>query len=135
MVEEQQKDEEIEKMKNRINKGTATKAEQTFYFVTKDGLLHYLSQPDSEDLRLRLYIQEMENIVIKQYHDQLGHMALEKTYDSMRLKYFFPNMYRKLNSYIEKCVTCQTASAKKPRPSLQETDIPPYPISKMALDL
>ena len=51
------------------------------------------------------------------------------------LKYFFPNMYRKLNSYIEKCVTCQTASAKKPRPPLQETDIPPYPFAKMALDL
>ena len=109
MVEEQQKDEKIGKMKNRINKGTATKTEQTHYFETEDGLLYYLSQPDSDDPRLRifrLYIhQEMENIVIKQYHDQLGHMALDKTYDSMRLKYFFPNMYRKLNSYIEKCVT------------------------------
>ena len=136
MVEEQQKDDEIGKLKNRINKGTATKAEQTHYFETEDGLLYYLSQPDSEDPRLRLYIpQEMENIVIKQYHDQLGHMALDKTYDSMRLKYFFPNMYRKLNSYIEKCVTCQTASSKKPRPPLQETDIPPYPFAKMALDL
>ena len=136
MVEEQQKDEEIGKLKNRINKGTATKAEQTHYFETEDGLLYYLSQLDSGDPRLRLYIpQEMENIVIKQYHDQLGHMALDKTYDSMRLKYFFPNMYRKLNSYIEKCVTCQTASAKKPRPPLQETDIPPYPFAKMALDL
>ena len=136
MVDEQQKDEEIGKLKNRINKGTATKAEQTHYFETEDGLLYYLSQPDSEDPRLRLYIpQEMENIVIKQYHDQLGHMALDKTYDSMQLKYFFPNLYRKLNSYIEKCVTCQTASAKKPRPPLQETDIPPYPFAKMALDL
>ena len=95
-----------------------------------------MSQPDSEDPRLRFYIpQEIENTLIKQYHDQLGHMALDKTYDSMRLKYFFLNMYRKLNSYIEKCVTCQTASAKKPRPPLQETDIPPYPFAKMALDL
>ena len=136
MVEEQQKDEEIGKLKNRMNKGTATKAEQTHYFETEDGLLYYLSQPDSEDPRLRLYIpQEMENIVIKQYHDQLGHMALDKTYGSMRLKYFFPNMYRKLNSYIEKCVTCQTASTKKPLPPLQETNIPPYPFAKMALDL
>ena len=49
MVEEQQKDEEIGKLKNRINKGTATKAEQTHYFETEDGLLYYLSQPDSEN--------------------------------------------------------------------------------------
>ena len=136
MVEEQHKDEEIRKLKNSINNGTATKAEQTHFFETEDGLLNYLSQPDSEDPRLRLYIpQEMENIVIKQFNDQLGHMALDKTYDSMRLKYFFPNMYRKLNSYIEKCVTCQTASSKKPRPPLHETDIPPYPFAKMALNL
>ena len=70
MIEEQQKDEKIGKLKNRINKGTATKAEQT--------------------------------ITLRQ-----------KT----------------------KSVTCETASAKKPRSPLHEWDIPPYPFAKMALDL
>ena len=119
-----------------MKKGTATKAEQTHYFETADGLLYYLSQPDSEDPMLRLYIpQEMESIVIKQYHDQLGHMGLDKTYDSIRLKYFFPNMYRKVNTYIEKCIPCQAMSDKKPKPPLHETEIPPYPFAKIGLDL
>ena len=111
MKEEQDKDEGIKQLKVRMKKGTATKAEQTHYFETADGLLYYLSQPDSEDPMLRLYIpQEMESIVIKQYHDQLGHMGLDKTYDSIRLKYFFPNMYRKNNTFIEKCIPCQAMS-------------------------
>ena len=83
MVEQERKDDEIGKLKNRINKGTAIKIKQTFYFETEDELLYHFSQPDSEDRRLWLYIlHEMENIVIKQYHDQLGQMALTKTYKS-----------------------------------------------------
>ena len=119
-----------------MKKGTATKAEQTHYFETADGLMYYSSQPESEDPMLRLYIpQEMESIVIKQYHDQLGHMGLDKTYDSIRLKYFFPNMYRKVNTYIEKCIPCQAISDKKPKPPLHETEIPLYPFAKIGLDL
>ena len=136
MKEEQDKDEGIKQLRVRMKKGTATKAEQTHYFETADGLLYYLSQPDSGDPMLRLYIpQEMESIVIKQYHDQLGHMGLDKTYDSIRLKYFFPNMYRKINTYIEKCISCQAMSGKKPKPPLHETEIPPYPFAKIGLDL
>ena len=85
---------------------------------------------------LRLYIPlEMESIVIKQYHDQLGYMGLDKTYDSIRLKYFFLNMYRKINTYIEKCILCQAMNDKKPKPLLHETDSPPYPLAKLGLDL
>lgn len=62
-------------------------------------------------------------------------MALDKTYDTMRMKYYFPNMYKELNEYIEKCITCQTRSARKLKPSLKETDIPPYPFAKIGLDL
>ncbi|KAK3083458.1 hypothetical protein FSP39_023123 [Pinctada imbricata] len=77
----------------------------------------------------------METVVLRQYHDQLGHMAVDKTYDSIRLKYFFPNMYKKIHAYVEKCVTCQTRSSKKSKPPIKETEIPPYPFAKIGLDL
>ncbi|KAK3097609.1 hypothetical protein FSP39_011373 [Pinctada imbricata] len=137
LKEEQEKDQDVVKLKNRLRKGTATKAEQTHYFEDKkEGLFYYLSQPDSEDPRLRLYIpQEMETVVLRQYHDQLGHMTVDKTYDSIRLKYFFPNMYKKIHAYIEECVTCQTRSSRKSKPPLKETEVPPYPFAKIGLDL
>ncbi|KAK3107412.1 hypothetical protein FSP39_013983 [Pinctada imbricata] len=136
LKEEQEKDQEIVKLKKRLRKGTATKAEQTHYFEDKEGLFYYLSQPDSEDPKLRLYIpQEMETVVLRQYHDQLGHMAVDKTYDSIRRKYFFPNMYKKIHGYLEKCVTCQTRSSRKSKPPIKETEIPPYPFAKIGLDL
>jgi transposase InsO family protein len=135
MRQEQEGDENIVKLKNRLQKGTATKFEQNHYFET-DGLTYFLSQADSEEPRLRLYIpQRLETVTVNQYHDQLGHMALDKTYDSLRSKYYFPNMYKKIGTHIDQCITCQVRSDKKSKPPLQETDIPPFPFAKMGLDL
>jgi transposase InsO family protein len=135
MKHEQEGDENIVKLQNRLHKGTATKFEQSHYFETK-GIVYYLSQADSEDPRLRVYIPErLEALAIDQYHNRMGHMALDKTYDSLRLKYYFPNMYKKIHKHVEQCVTCQVRSDKKSKPPLQETDIPPYPFAKIGLDL
>ena len=73
--------------------------------------------------------------VIKQYHDDNGHMGIEKTFDTLRHKYYWPNMYKELYEYVNNCVTCQFRSLQKIQPPLQETDIPPYPFAKNGLDL
>ena len=73
--------------------------------------------------------------VIKQYHDDNGHMGIDKTFDVLRFKYYWPNMYKELYEYVNNCVTCQTGSLKKIPLPLQETDIPPYPFAKIGLDL
>lgn len=118
-----------------MRQGKTNKTEDTHYFEL-DGLLYYLSHPDTEDPLLRLYIpQKLEKTVLKQYHDELGHMSTDKTYDTMRLKYYFPNMYKKISTHVEKCITCQMRSDKKTKPPLQETDIPPYPFAKIGLDM
>lgn len=62
-------------------------------------------------------------------------MAVDKTYDAIRQKYYIPNLYKKLIRYIEQCIICQTRSSRKSHPSVQETEIPPYPFAKIALDL
>ena len=39
------------------------------------------------------------------------------------------------NKYVNECTVCQTRSLQKIRQPLQETDIPPYPMAKLSLDL
>ena len=70
-----------------------------------------------------------------QYHDQNGHMGVQKTFDSIRQKYYWPNLFKEINKYVSECTICQTRSLQKIRPLLQETDIPPYPMAKLSLDL
>ena len=44
-----------------------------------DGLLYYLSGPDDDPIA-RLYIPEqIQDAVIRQYHNENGHLCIDKT--------------------------------------------------------
>ena len=62
-------------------------------------------------------------------------MGIDKTYDAIKGKYYWPCMYKELYKYVNSCVTCQTRHLKKVKPPLQETDAPPYPFAKIGLDV
>ena len=74
-------------------------------------------------------------VVIKQYHDDNGHMGVQKTFDCIRQKYFWPNLFKEIYQYVSSCTTCQTRSLQKIWQPLQEMDIPHYPMAKLSLDL
>ena len=44
-------------------------------------------------------------------------------------------MFKEINKYVSECTICQTRSLQKVKQPLQETDIPPYPMAKLSLDL
>ena len=100
-----------------------------------DNVLYYSSQADSDPV-IWLYIPEhVQKEVIEQCHDNNGHMAIEKTHDEKRTKYYWPNMYKNLYQYLASCVTCQTRNLRKVKPPQQETDAPPYTLGKLELDV
>ena len=121
-------------MKMILKHGEPSKDIQRKHLVV-DEVLYYLTDPANEPI-LRLYVsQHLRALVVKQYHDDNGHMGAQKTFDSIRQKYFWPNLFKELHQYVAVCTTCQTRSLQKIRQPLQETDIPPYPMAKLSLDL
>ena len=134
MIKEQAADPEIVEIMNQLKAGNAGKGMYQKYIIMED-ILYYISNPDVEPT-IRLYLPtRLRPQVIQQYHDQAGHMGIDKTFYLLRTKYFFPNMYKELYTYITHCITCQSRSVSKNKPPLQETDIPPYPFAKLSLDL
>ena len=134
MVEEQDKDGVVRGIKEQLESGKAVGALKNRHLIL-GGLLYYLSDPDN-DPTPRLYIpKQLQDAVIKQYHDDNGHMGIDKTFESIKRKYYFPNLYQKLTSYVNACVTCQTRALKKQRPPLQEMEQPPYPFAKLSMDI
>ena len=134
MVEEQDKDGVVKDIKEQLESGKAVGALKNRHLIL-GGLLYYLSDPD-DDPTPRLYIpKQLQDAVIKQYHDDNGHMGIDKTFESIKRKYYFPNLYQKLTSYVNACVTCQTRALKKQRPPLQEMEQPPYPFAKLSMDI
>ncbi|VDI83414.1 Hypothetical predicted protein [Mytilus galloprovincialis] len=131
---EQSLDIELSEIINQINTGKASRSVDNKHIIIND-ILYYISHPD-DDLKLRLYVPlQLRNEVIKSYHDNLSHLGIDKCHDSIRQKYFWPKLYKELNSYINSCVICQSQSASKTKPLLQISDIPPFPFAKIGVDL
>ena len=134
MVNEQNKGDEIVEFKTILAHGEPSKEVQQRYLVI-DEVLYYLTDPDGDTV-LRLYVpKHLREVVIKQYHDDNGHIGVQKTFDCIRQKYFWPNLFKEIYQYVSSCTTCQTRSLQKIRQPLQETDITPYPMAKLSLDL
>ena len=99
-----------------------------------DNVLYFVSDVDGSP-RLRLYLPyHLTNEMIKGYHD-FGHMGLDKTYDNLKVPYFFPNMYKRIKEYVSKCVTCQEHNMQSAKPPMVEMDIPTFAGCKWAADI
>ena len=134
IVKEQEKDKVLFDLKIRLQKGNVTSTDYSHHVVLDD-ILYYISNVN-DNPTLRTYIPyHIKRALIKQFHDDNGHLGIDKVFDSLRLKYYWPNMYKNLYDYVNNCVTCKTRSLKKIKPPLQETDIPLYPFAKIGLDL
>ena len=133
MVTEQSKDETISKLRTKLVNGLLTSSENRF--IIMEGIVYYISDVNDNPV-IRLYVpNHLQLRVIKQYHDMNGHMGIDKTYDTIKRRYYFPNMYKILYKYIHSCVVCQNRIMKANKAPLQEMDIPPYPFAKISLDL
>ena len=89
MVEEQEKDETLLKIKNDFRKETLTPSVARKYIVL-DNILYYISYSDTDPV-LRLYVK---HDVLVEYHTTLGHLVMDKTHDAIHSKYYWPNLFK-----------------------------------------
>ena len=112
IIKEHERDKTLLDLKIRLQKGDVTSADYSRHVVL-DNTLYYISNVN-DNPTLSTYIPyHIKMAVIKQYHSDNGHMGIDKTSDTLRLKYYWLNMYKELYEYVNKCVTCQTRSLKK----------------------
>ncbi|CAG2220461.1 unnamed protein product [Mytilus edulis] len=131
---EQMKDKTLRELKEQLVGDKVPEAVQNKYIIIDD-ILYYISNVDNDPI-IRLYIpSHIKQAVVEQYHDKNGHMGIDKTFDSIRQKYFWPNMFKELYSYVTTCVPCQSRNLQKVRAPIQETKIPPYPFCHVGVDL
>ncbi|KAL3185392.1 hypothetical protein MRX96_005551 [Rhipicephalus microplus] len=70
------------------------------------------------------------------FHDNNGHLGVEKTRDLIQRKYWWPSMRKDIREYVDSCHTCQTINA---RTTLNEgclipRDIPTEPNAVISRD-
>jgi RNase H-like domain found in reverse transcriptase/Reverse transcriptase (RNA-dependent DNA polymerase)/Integrase zinc binding domain len=70
-------------------------------------------------------------------HDTLGHFGFDKSYESLRGSYYWPNMRRDLeNAYIPSCAECQRNKSRTSKPTgpLHPLPVPDDRFDTVALD-
>ena len=108
------------------------------YYIIVDNILYHLyyhgskGVPKGERLVRQLAVPESYRIqALEAYHDALaggGHAGIERTYHNLRLKYYWPRMYKDVYEHVHTCAECQAAKRdykgkKAPLHPLPITDI------------
>lgn len=89
-----------------------------------------------EDKLLFIVPETMTENVIRFYHDYMSHCSLEKTVEGILVNYWFPSIRKKVQTYLNNCVTCLlfNTSSHSREGELQITDAPPYPMHTIHVD-
>lgn len=133
LVSEQSQDQELVKLKLSLRNATATKSEARHHLLI-DVVLYYLSVPEGNPAR-RLYVPDyLRQGVLKRHHD-LRHYGVDRTYATIKLKYYWLNLYKELTEYTDRCIPCKERNLKRQRAELQDTGVPPFPWAKLAVDI
>ncbi|VDI02172.1 Hypothetical predicted protein [Mytilus galloprovincialis] len=101
---------------------------ESYNFEIEDGILkHFYSKrckqvPRHERLVKQIAVPRiLRDDVLRSYHDCIlggGHQGFDRTYSSLRNKYFWPSMYEDIKQYVKTCEVCQQSKrnygAKRP---------------------
>ena len=116
------------------------KAQDPTDYVMEDGVLYHVSMPVRNDPQPRLQLVIPSNLVegvLEQVHDAEfggGHLGLDKTYDKLRSRYYWNNMYRDVVNYLDHCPVCKARKLKKARMPMQDMPVPEFPFEIVGID-
>ena len=108
-------------------------------YVIIDGLLYHIAKliRFEPDPILQLVIPNiLKQVVLEGFHAAVGggHVGLEKTYQKIRSKYFWPNCYKDVVEYVQQCEVCQRRGLRKLRAELQDSEKPNGPMEYVGID-
>ena len=111
MRTEQSKDATIREIIKQLKSPKVSKSLDKHYIIQNE-VLYYISD-DLGELKIRLVVpSHLRDLVVKQFHDYLGHSGSNRTYATARSQYFWPTMAKTIEQYVSKCVTCQERNLK-----------------------
>lgn len=117
MKDEQERDPDLQTIRNILLKKSGTETQNApsdiFNYIIENDILYHLWWPrstkKSKITSKRLAIpKHLVLQVFRSCHDDPsgGHFAMEKTYEKVRDRFYWPNIYGECKDYISKCLVC-----------------------------
>lgn len=128
----QREDSKLMTIYDKLKQGIPFKGDD-FYRFYKDTLFF----KSNKDKRWKLCVPgSLENILIKQAHESIGHFGAQKMYHYLRSFATFPRMEIKVRKATASCLPCQRCKAQnRGYHSSLEPIIPTQPLELLSVDL
>jgi transposase InsO family protein len=81
-------------------------------FVDDDGLLQRRVNLHESEVTQLVVPVSLQQDVLKQLHDRMGHLGVERTLELLRERFYFPRMAQITSDYIKKCDSCLRRKSK-----------------------
>jgi hypothetical protein len=109
------------------------------HYTITDGVLHHLlirGNP-AVDHNIQLVIPEsLKATVTHECHDNLGHFAAVRTYETARTRYYWPGLNRDIHHYAKSCIQCNKRKTSRCQRKAPVTPMPlvSRPFERIACD-
>lgn len=69
-------------------------------------MLYYMSERNGETRPLPVVPEVLRFHILEASHEKMGHMGVDKIYNMIIKKYFWPSLYKEVMVYVGRCVIC-----------------------------
>lgn len=100
------------------------------YFINDEGLLFYLpitnNRTNKDNTHWLVIPHGLKHEILVHCHDSplAGHLGFQKTYDKIRSRYFWKNMYRDCEVRVRSCIDCSMKLNPRTTPHAPVIPIP-----------
>ena len=136
----QHTDDELIAIKSELLSDSETKTKDEFIIL--DDLVYHIAQPVQSDQTCRLQLcipaaTQIRHEILEQVHSSDfggGHTGHDKTYDKLRRRFYWKNMFRDVVNFIAKCGLCQARRMRQARIPMQDMPLATYPFQVVGID-
>ena len=83
--------------------------------LDEDGVLFWISHQNGNEVRQLVLPSVLKKKVPTSLHDECGHQGLERTFELVRSRCFWPNIYEDITTYSKQCKRCKLSKEKFPK--------------------
>ena len=78
----------------------------------------------------------LRSVEVQEYHN-IAHLGVDKTYDTIRDRFYWSNMFNYIKSFISRCETCQRTKCdtRPPKAPLTDMFVPNAPMQFISIDI
>ena len=135
LMQDQRKDDFLSPLIENIEEGNEMND-----YILDEGILYHISTPVKRDsapcLQVAIPLKHVSSL-LHYLHDSEyggGHGGVEKTYNKIRRRYHWPNMYRDVANHVNKCDLCKARRLKRGHAPMQDMPIPSFPFEIVGID-